>query len=110
MTAPTLDQVKQWTMLEEIHHHGGGEWFGYTHRCVEEPRLTRFDRYERKTRSVTSTWRVDWIDCADLEAAVLALAGPRAPCEHHWTRKVPRAPSKTDVCILCRDTRDALPE
>lgn len=101
-----MEQVRQWTMREEIHHNGGREWFGYTHRCVEEPRLTRFDRYEKKTRSVTSTWRVDWIDRASLEDAVEALAQPKV-CEHHWTKSVPRATSDTDVCILCLDTRPA---
>lgn len=106
MNPPTLEHVKQhWTMREEIHHNGGGEWFGYTFRCEQDPRLTRFDKYERKTRSVTSTWRVDWIDQASLEDAVLALARPKAPCDHHWIKSVPRATSTTDLCILCHDTR-----
>lgn len=102
---PTMEEVSKWTMREEIHHNGGGEWFGYTHRCDQEPRLTRFDRYEKKTRSVTSTWRVDWVDRASLEDAVEALAGPRATCEHHWTKSLPRATSTTDKCILCHDMR-----
>lgn len=109
-TAPTLEQVKQWRVRQEIHHNGGSEWFGYTFRCVEEPRLTRFDRYDRQTKGVSSTWRVDWIDQPSLEQAVEALAGPRAPCEHHWTKSLPRATSTTDHCILCTDVRPHEPK
>lgn len=109
MDAPKMEDVRQWHMREEIHHNGGPDWFGYTFRCVEEPRLTRFDRYERRTKSATSTWRVDWIDRESLEDAVAALAGPRAPCKHHWSKTIPRATSTTEECILCMDRREVTP-
>lgn len=63
-------------MRETMHLNGGKEWFGYIHQCVEHPRLSRKDKYTRKDRGVHSTWRVDGIECADLDAALAALALP----------------------------------
>ena len=72
-------------------------FFAYLHRCVEQPRLSRFDRYGRKDRSVISTWRTDGIDQPSLADAVEALNTPprlrrggaclsgKPPSE--WTRK-----------------------
>lgn len=71
----TLDDLKKSKTRERMHLNGGS-WFGYIHQCVEYPRLSRFDRYVKKDRSVTSTWRVDGADVADLEAAVVALNLP----------------------------------
>lgn len=62
-------------MREAMHGHGDGFFF-YEHECIEHPRLRRFDRYDKKTRSVTSTWRVDGEDVADLAAAADRLARP----------------------------------
>lgn len=67
-----------WRMVEAAHYNGGSVFFANLHRCVEQPRLARFDRYDRKTRSVTSTWRTDGIDMADLDAAIEALNTPPA--------------------------------
>jgi hypothetical protein len=63
-------------MRETMHLNGGKEWFGYIHQCVEHPRLSRRDKYTRKDRGVQSTWRVDGKECADLDAALDALAKP----------------------------------
>lgn len=65
-----------WTMRETAHLNGGKDWFGYKHQCIEQPRLSRLDRYLRKDRSVTSTWRVDGGDCASFEDALDQLESP----------------------------------
>ena len=69
----TEADAKSWHMRESAHYNGGKVFFAYMHRCVEQPRLTRYDRYERKDRSVTSTWRTDGVDKDSLAAAVDAL-------------------------------------
>lgn len=61
------------TIREWAHINGGRAFFAYEYRCDQEPRLTRFDRYDKKTRSVTSTWRVDGVDQPDLNAALQTL-------------------------------------
>jgi hypothetical protein len=53
----TMEVVETWRLREAAHYNGGEEFFAYLHRCVENPRLSRFDRYQKKDRSVTSTWR-----------------------------------------------------
>ena len=72
----TRESLKSCHMRETIHLNGGKEWFGYIHQCVEHPRLSRKDKYTRKDRGVHSTWRVDGIECTDLDAALDALAKP----------------------------------
>lgn len=74
--APTIEDARKWGMVEAAHINGGKEWFGYVHRCVQQPRLSRFDKYSRSTKSVQSTWRVDGEDVGSLESAVDELAYP----------------------------------
>lgn len=62
--------------LHETMHLNGGSWFGYAYVCDRFPRLSRVDRYVKKTRSSTQTWAVDGIEVADLDAAVAALNVP----------------------------------
>jgi hypothetical protein len=76
MTAISLEASKTWHMTQVAHINGGPKWFGYKYMCVEQPRLYRLDRYERKARSVTSTFSVDGKDCANLTEAIAALASP----------------------------------
>lgn len=76
MSKLTIDDAKSWHMREAIHYNGGKVFFAYLHRCVEQPRLSRYDRYERKGRSVASTWRVDGIDQPSFAEAVAALNNP----------------------------------
>lgn len=71
--ALTIEDAADWTMREVAHYNGGKEWFGYGHRCYQQPRLYRLDRYARKDRSVTSTWSVDGEDCVDLADAINRL-------------------------------------
>jgi hypothetical protein len=70
-----LDASK-WTLREAGHFNGGKEWFGYLMRCDQQPRLARFDRYSRRDKSVTSTWRVDGRDVRSLADALGELAHP----------------------------------
>ncbi len=70
--------AKGWHMREAAHYNGGKVFFAYLHVCVEQPRLSRFDRYERKTRSVASTWRVDGEDKPSFAEAITALNTPPA--------------------------------
>lgn len=72
----TVEDANLWHMRESAHYNGGKVFFAYLHRCVEQPRLSRFDRYERKDRSVASTWRVDGQDMASFADAVEALNTP----------------------------------
>lgn len=67
------------TMRETTHLNGGKEWFGYIHRCNQHPRLTRMDKYIRKTRGVESTWRVDSKPVANLAEAAERLSIPYSP-------------------------------
>jgi hypothetical protein len=67
------------TMHESAHLNGGKEWFGYIHRCNEHPRLTRMDKYIRKTHRVESTWRVDGKPVAGLAEAAELLSTPYQP-------------------------------
>ena len=73
MTDITVDDAAKWHMREAAHYNGGAAFFAYLHRCVEQPRLSRFDKYVRADRSVVSTWRVDGIDHPDFAAAISAL-------------------------------------
>lgn len=61
------------TMREVAHYNGGREWFGYKYQCIQHPRLSRFDRYTRRDRSVASTWRVDGQECRSFEEAMAEL-------------------------------------
>ena len=70
-----------WKLREGAHFNGGREWFGYRMNCIQEPRLSRFDRYTRADRSVTSTWEVDGEKVASADAAWVALQTPPAITE-----------------------------
>lgn len=72
----TEADLRTCTTREEAHLNGGTEWFGYIHRCVQHPRLTRLDKYYRATRGVESTWRVDGMAVAGLAEAAEKLATP----------------------------------
>jgi hypothetical protein len=77
MTEPiTIADSQSWTMHEEVHINGGATFFAYLHRCDQQPRLSRYDRYQRSDRQVISTFRVDGVDQTDMAAAVDALNAP----------------------------------
>jgi len=72
----TLDDLKYCGLREDAHYNGGKEFFAYLMRCTQHPRLTRYDRYSRLDKSVTSIWRVDGQDVASLDSAIDALNQP----------------------------------
>ncbi|MFJ7792305.1 hypothetical protein [Pseudomonas sp. NPDC096950] len=61
------------TIREVAHYNGGKAFFAYGYECVQHPRLTLFKRFDRKTKQVTNTWRVDGADQPSFETAVKAL-------------------------------------
>lgn len=95
----TKADAANWRMRESTHYNGGKVFFAYLHRCIEQPRLSRFDKYWTKTRSVESTWRTDGIDHPSMEAAIEALNTPPtfdaeelaflAACPTEFTKKGP---------------------
>ena len=64
---------KDLTIREVAHYNGGKAFFAYGYECVQYPRLTLFKRFDRKTKQVTDTWKVDGVEQADLAAALIAL-------------------------------------
>ena len=67
--------VNSLTMRETAHYNGGKVFFAYGYTCVQQPRLTLLKRYDRKTKQVTATWRVDAVDQPSLESAIQVLEG-----------------------------------
>ena len=70
----TID-VSTLTIREVAHYNGGKEFFAYGYECVQHPGLTLFKRFDRKTKQVTNTWRLDGVDQPSLEAAIRVLEG-----------------------------------
>jgi len=71
----TREELKNLHMIQTLHGHGDGMFF-YRYRCVEHPRLSRHDHYEKRTKSVESTFMVDGANVADIDAAIEALSVP----------------------------------
>ena len=68
----TID-ISTLTIREVAHYNGGKAFFAYGYECVQHPRLTLFRRFDRKTKQVSNTWRLDGVDQPSLEVAVQAL-------------------------------------
>lgn len=67
----SLRDASKWTLLETQHINASSAgWFGYVHKCVEEPRITRHLKCIRKTRSTEVTWQVDGVEVASFAAAL----------------------------------------
>ena len=75
-TKYSIADTKDWHVREAAHYNGGRVFFAYLYRCVEQPRLSRYVRCDRKTKTCTTTWRVDGADQPSLEAAIEALNTP----------------------------------
>lgn len=59
---------------DAIHFNGGKVFFGYGHRCVDQPRLLVIDKYFKKDRSTKRTFLVDGrTQCETLAEALAAL-------------------------------------
>lgn len=74
----TEDDYNSWRFRkDDVHFNGGKEWFGYGHRCIDQPRLLVVDKYLRKDRSVKRSYQVDGkIRCETLAEALAALSVP----------------------------------
>lgn len=66
------------TIREVAHYNGGKAFFAYGYECVQYPQLTLFKRYDRKTKQVTNTWRVNGVDQPDLDVAIEVLEAEQA--------------------------------
>jgi len=75
MAEITKDDLAKCHMELTMRGHGTGFFFS-RFRCVEHPRLSRHDHYEKKSRSVKSIFMVDGADVTDLAAAIVALNKP----------------------------------
>jgi hypothetical protein len=58
---------------EVAHYNGGKAFFAYSYECVQYPQLTLFKRFDRKTKQVTNTWRVNGVDQPNLDVAITVL-------------------------------------
>lgn len=98
----TLDDVMKGSLRERAHHNGGEAFFAYTMQHIQYPRLTRYDRYDKKTKQVVSTWAVDGEDAVSIESAVERLNVPAV-----FTKAELDELSKvTDEYLDIRHTRD----
>lgn len=100
----TLDEVMSGSLRERAHHNGGEAFFGYTMQHIQYPRLTRFDRYDKKTKQVSSTWAVDGSDVASIEEGVARLNVPPTFTE----AELGELSKVTDEFIDLRKTRNYL--
>ena len=60
-----------------MHFNGGAAFFGWGHRCVDQPRLLVIDKYFRKDRSTKRSYLIDDKLAFDaLDDALAALSAP----------------------------------
>lgn len=60
-----------------VHFNGGKVFFGYGHRCVDQPRLLVIDKYFKADRSTKRSYMVDGkTQCETLPEALAALDAP----------------------------------
>lgn len=60
---------------DAVHFNGGSAFFGYGHRCIDQPRLLVIDKFFKKTRSSERSYIVDGTTrCATLAEALAALS------------------------------------
>lgn len=64
---------------DAVHFNGGSKFFGWGHRCVDQPRLLVIDKYFKKDRSTERSYLIDdRTACATLDEALAALSVPPA--------------------------------
>lgn len=64
---------------DAVHFNGGKVFFGWGHRCVDQPRLLVIDKYFKKDRSTHRAYLVDGkTQCLTLLHALVALSTPPA--------------------------------
>lgn len=64
----------------DLHFNGGSAFFGYGHRCIDQPRLLVIDKFFRQERSTQRSYMVDGKTvCTTLAEALAALSVPPQP-------------------------------
>ncbi len=64
---------------DAVHFNGGREFFGWGHRCIDQPRLLVIDKYFKRDRSTQRSYLVDGrVTFPTLEGALEALSVPPA--------------------------------
>ncbi|MCK1669403.1 hypothetical protein [Bradyrhizobium sp. 153] len=84
MTAPfTEADFNGWRFNRNgSHFNGGSAFFGYGHRCIDQPRLLVIDKFFKRTRTTQRSYMVDGTTpCATLADALAALSVPPHPSE-----------------------------
>lgn len=74
----TEADYKSWRFLKDaMHINGGKEFFGYGHRCIDQPRLLVIDKYFKRDRSTQRSYIIDGkTPCPSLDEALAALSNP----------------------------------
>lgn len=74
----TVQDFEKWKFDNNaVHFNGGSTFFGYGHRCVDQPRLLVIDKYFRSDRSHVRSFVVDGkTTCKTLYEALTALSVP----------------------------------
>lgn len=78
MGRPTVADYNSWRFNREaVHYNGGSEFFGYGHRCIDQPRLLVIDKYFKRDHSTQRSFQVDGqTSCTTLDEALDALTVP----------------------------------
>lgn len=78
MTAFTERDFNTWRFNRNaVHFNGGKDFFGWGHRCVDQPRLLVIDKYIKKDRSTQRSYLIDSkTPCTTLAEALAALSVP----------------------------------
>lgn len=67
---------------DAVHFNGGSAFFGYGHRCRDQPRLLVIDKFYKRSRASERSYMVDGTTpCATLDEALAALSVPPKPSE-----------------------------
>src|SRR5687767_12756070 len=62
---------------DAVHFNGGKQFFGYGHRCIDQPRMLVIDKYFNKDRSQQRSYLIDGKQpFTTLAEALAALAMP----------------------------------
>jgi len=69
--------------MRKVTRHGGQNWYAWTYRGVDEPRLGRMDHFTTRPRSKRTQWFVDDEPAASLPAALAKLSATPAPIDKH---------------------------
>lgn len=86
-----------------MHFNGGNMFFGWGHRCVDQPRLLVIDKYFKADRSTKRSYLIDdKTPCETLDEALALLSAPPSPSSEEldllrtasdeWFRPEKRAP------------------